>query len=75
MKAWRKGKSMEQVATPDILNNKFNDLNLEVVTFQHAPVFTVDEGRDIKAQLSGGHTKNFFRAAFYIKGVVLAVRI
>jgi Ala-tRNA(Pro) deacylase len=29
-------------------------------TLDHAPVFRVDEGREIKAALPGGHTKNLF---------------
>ena len=29
-------------------------------TLEHAPVFRVDEGREIKARLPGGHTKNLF---------------
>ncbi|WP_417497206.1 prolyl-tRNA synthetase associated domain-containing protein [Maricaulis sp.] len=29
-------------------------------TVSHRPIFTVDEGRDIKAAMPGGHTKNLF---------------
>ncbi len=29
-------------------------------TFEHAPVFTVDDGEEIKAALPGGHSKNLF---------------
>lgn len=29
-------------------------------TVNHRPIFTVDEGRDIKAAMPGGHTKNLF---------------
>ena len=29
-------------------------------TLEHPPVFRVEEGRDIKAALPGGHTKNLF---------------
>lgn len=29
-------------------------------TLDHPPVFRVEEGREIKAQLPGGHTKNLF---------------
>ncbi len=29
-------------------------------TLDHPPVFRVDEGREIKARLPGGHTKNLF---------------
>ena len=29
-------------------------------TTRHRPVFTVEEGADLKAQMPGGHTKNLF---------------
>lgn len=29
-------------------------------TVEHPPIFTVDEGRDLKRQWPGGHTKNLF---------------
>ena len=35
-------------------------LGVAHVTHDHAPVFTVGEGADIKAQMPGGHTKNLF---------------
>lgn len=33
---------------------------IRVKTVDHKPVFTVDEGRDLKIGLVGGHTKNLF---------------
>ncbi len=33
---------------------------IKTTTIDHRPVFTVDEGRDIKARIPGGHTKNLF---------------
>src|SRR3712207_5066393 len=33
---------------------------IEHDTLDHPPVFRVDEGREIKAALPGGHTKNLF---------------
>ena len=33
---------------------------IDFETVYHRPVFTVDESRDLKAGLSGGHTKNLF---------------
>jgi Ala-tRNA(Pro) deacylase len=33
---------------------------VEHATLEHAPVFRVEEGREIKAALPGGHTKNLF---------------
>lgn len=35
-------------------------LNIIHKTYNHAPIFTVDEGADIKANMPGGHTKNLF---------------
>lgn len=35
-------------------------LGIAHVTHEHPPVFTVDEGRAIKAALPGGHSKNLF---------------
>jgi Ala-tRNA(Pro) deacylase len=35
-------------------------MGLAQTTLWHRPVFTVDEGHDIKAALPGGHTKNLF---------------
>ncbi len=37
-----------------------DDLNIKHTSTDHRPVFTVEEGVDIKATLSGGHTKNLF---------------
>lgn len=44
----------------DDLFNLFEQLNISVVTHHHAPTFTVEEGRDLKASLPGGHSKNLF---------------
>ena len=35
-------------------------LNISHTTYEHAPIFTVEEGADIKAAMPGGHTKNLF---------------
>ena len=37
-----------------------DELNISHKTYDHAPIFTVEEGADIKAQMPGGHTKNLF---------------
>lgn len=37
-----------------------DELGIAHSTLDHAPVFTVDEGQEIKAGLPGGHTKNLF---------------
>lgn len=38
----------------------FDRLGIAHTTHEHRPVFTVDEGADIKAALPGGHSKNLF---------------
>lgn len=38
----------------------FDQLSIPWSTHEHPPVFTVEEGADIKAALPGGHTKNLF---------------
>lgn len=44
----------------DTLFALFDRLGIAHQTHRHRPVFTVDEGADIKAALPGGHTKNLF---------------
>lgn len=39
---------------------RFNALGIAHVTHRHRPLFTVEEGADLKAQMPGGHTKNLF---------------
>lgn len=38
----------------------FEHLNIQVSNHHHEPVFTVDEGDEIKKHLGGAHTKNLF---------------
>jgi Ala-tRNA(Pro) deacylase len=47
-------------ATPDDLFARLDALGIAHTTLRHRPVFTVEDGADIKAQLPGGHTKNLF---------------
>ena len=47
-------------ASPEDLFARLDALGVTHKTTQHRPVFTVEEGADIKAQLPGGHTKNLF---------------
>jgi Ala-tRNA(Pro) deacylase len=42
------------------LFDHFDALGLAHSTLDHRPVFTVEDGADIKAALPGGHTKNLF---------------
>lgn len=37
-----------------------DELNIEVTTLEHEATFTVDESRQIKAEMPGGHSKNLF---------------
>jgi Ala-tRNA(Pro) deacylase len=47
-------------ATEADLLARFDALGIAHVTHRHRPVFTVDEGADLKASMPGGHTKNLF---------------
>lgn len=47
-------------ATRSDLFAYLDELGIAHSTLDHAPVFTVDEGQEIKASLPGGHTKNLF---------------
>jgi Ala-tRNA(Pro) deacylase len=47
-------------ATPEQLFARFDELGIKHVTHPHRPIFTVEEGADLKAQLPGGHSKNLF---------------
>jgi Ala-tRNA(Pro) deacylase len=47
-------------ATPEDLFAYFDRLGIAHTTHRHRPIFTVEEGADLKAQLPGGHSKNLF---------------
>ena len=47
-------------ATPEDLFARFDALGVAHVTHSHRPIFTVEEGADLKAALPGGHSKNLF---------------
>ena len=47
-------------ASPDDLFAYLDDLGLAHRTRWHEATFTVEEGRDLKASMPGGHTKNLF---------------
>jgi Ala-tRNA(Pro) deacylase len=51
---------MAQPKTREQLFAHFDALGLVHQTHSHRPVFTVEEGADIKAAMPGGHTKNLF---------------
>jgi Ala-tRNA(Pro) deacylase len=42
------------------LFQRFQDLGIETKTYDHAPVFTVEEARKVHDQMPGGHCKNLF---------------
>jgi Ala-tRNA(Pro) deacylase len=46
--------------TPQDLLTRLESLGIAQTTHWHEPVFRVEEGLEIKAQLPGGHTKNLF---------------
>jgi Ala-tRNA(Pro) deacylase len=47
-------------ATAADLYARFDAMGIAWKTMEHAPVFRVEEGREIKAAMPGGHTKNLF---------------
>lgn len=47
-------------ATPDDLFAYFDRIGVAHTTHAHRPIFTVEEGADLKAALPGGHSKNLF---------------
>lgn len=47
-------------ASPDDLFARFDALGIGYTTHQHRPIFTVEDGADLKAALPGGHSKNLF---------------
>lgn len=55
----RQGEAMSP-ATEDDLFARFDALGIKHTTIRHRPVFTVEEGADLKAQMPGGHSKNLF---------------
>ncbi len=38
----------------------FAELGIEVETFEHPPLFTVEESRSLRGEIPGAHTKNLF---------------
>jgi Ala-tRNA(Pro) deacylase len=47
-------------ATPDDLFATLDSLGIAHKTVTHPPAFTVEEGRGLRGQIAGGHTKNLF---------------
>jgi Ala-tRNA(Pro) deacylase len=42
------------------LYQRLDELGVRHTTFEHAPVFTVEEAKSLRGALAGGHTKNLF---------------
>ena len=51
---------IEETITPPPLGEHFDKHGIAATTYRHRPVFTVEDGRDIKDHLPGTHTKNLF---------------
>ncbi len=51
---------MNQFATSEDLFARFDALAIPYANTAHRPVFTVEEGADLKAAMPGGHSKNLF---------------
>ena len=47
-------------AAPDELFAYLDRLGIDHKTVSHAPAFRVDEARELRGQIPGGHTKNLF---------------
>ena len=47
-------------ATPDDLFAFLDDLGIAHETVTHPPLFTVEQSRELRGELPGGHTKNLF---------------
>ncbi len=50
-------------ATQDDLFARFDALGIETVTHDHPPLFTVEESRELRGALPGGHCKSLFLKA------------
>jgi len=47
-------------ATPTDLFRRLDALGIEVATVEHPPVFTVEEAKALRGEITGCHTKNLF---------------
>jgi len=46
--------------TPDQLFEALNNLGIKHSSVNHPPLFTVEQSRNLRGQIPGGHTKNLF---------------
>ena len=47
-------------ATTEGLFQRLGELGIDYQTVHHRPVFTVEEAKAVRAEMTGGHTKNLF---------------
>jgi len=47
-------------ASQQELFDRFTELGIETKTHQHKPAFTVEEARELRGEIPGGHCKNLF---------------
>jgi Ala-tRNA(Pro) deacylase len=47
-------------STPDQLFAALDELGIRHSTVKHPPLFTVEQSRNLRGQIPGGHTKNLF---------------
>lgn len=47
-------------ARPEDLLRRLQELGIETTTVHHPPVFTVEEAKALRGEISGAHTKNLF---------------
>lgn len=46
--------------TPDDLLKHINDLGIQLEVHEHPPLFTVEDSRELRGEIPGGHSKNLF---------------
>jgi Ala-tRNA(Pro) deacylase len=51
---------MTTPATPEDLIARLDELGLANETIEHPPLFTVQDSRNLRGEIPGGHTKNLF---------------
>ena len=65
--------------TPDQLFAALDALGIKHSTVKHPPMFTVEQGRTLRGQIPGGHTKNLFlrdkKSAIYLVVALQDARI
>ena len=47
-------------ARPEDLFARLEELGIETTTHEHPPLYTVEQSRELRGEISGGHSKNLF---------------